>query len=79
MKLLFVFSTMIYTLKALRIFGIHNVLKVIFKAAETLRVYQITISKDQVNLIFTIRRVSIGHNNNITYRRNVMIIELGTY
>src|SRR5215469_18919781 len=38
-KLTFIFLTMTHALKALRIFGIYNTLKVIFKTAETLRVY----------------------------------------
>ena len=77
-KLLFALLTIIYALKALGIFGIHNVLEVIFDAIETLGINEIAISKHQVNLMFVVRGTSIRHNNNITYRRNVMIKGSGT-
>ena len=78
MKLSFAFSTMTCALKALRIFGIHNALKVVFDAIETLRIDKIAISKHQVNLIFTVRGTSVRHDDNITYRRNMTITESGT-
>ena len=78
-KLLFVFSTMIYALKALRVFGIHNALKVVFDITETLRINKIAISKHQVNLTFVVRGTSIRHDNNITYGRNMTIKGSGTH
>ena len=66
------------TLKALRIFGIHNVLEVVFDTIETLRIDEIAISEHQVNLMFAVRGTSVRHDNNITYGRNVTIKGLGT-
>src|SRR5215469_976443 len=77
-KLIFTFSTIACVLKALRVFRIYNVLEVIFDAMKILRIDKIAISEHQINLTFTIRGTSVGHDDNITYRRNVTIIGSGT-
>ena len=77
-ELTFAFSTMTCVLKALRIFGIHNVLEVVFDTIETLRIDEIAISEHQVNLTFAVGGTSVRHDDNITYRRNVTIKGSGT-
>ena len=69
---------MMCALKALRIFRIHNILEVVFDTIETLRIDEIAISEHQVNLTFTVRRTSVGYDDNITYRRNMTIKGSGT-